>query len=91
LAEERTYTTADISRAATELRDAAGTEEDREPFGSEEERVNTEEAIRLLAEEIRLMRERGFSDDRIADLLQGFDIDVTAKDIASVEGEPELT
>jgi len=45
----------------------------------------------MLAEEIRLLRERGFSDDRIADLLQGFDIDVTAKDIAQTAGEPELT
>ena len=91
MAEDRTYTTADLSRAASELREAAGTQEDRDPFGSEEERVTGGEAIRLLSEEIRLLRERGFSDERIADLLQGFDIEVTAKDIVSAEGEPELT
>ena len=91
MAEDRTYTTAEVARAATELRDAAGTQESRDPFGSEEERVSGDDAIRMLSEEIRLLRERGFSDDRIADLLQGFDIDVTAKDIAQTAGEPELT
>ena len=91
MAEERTYTTAEVARAATELREAAGTQESRDPFGSEEERVSGDDAIRMLSEEIRLLRERGFSDIQIADLLQGFDIDVTAKDIAQTAGEPELS
>ena len=50
MAEHRTYTTAEVARAATELRDAAGTQESRDPFGSEEERVSGDDAIRMLAE-----------------------------------------
>ncbi len=86
MAENRTYTVAEIVRVATELRQAAGTEEQREPSASTEERVDGEQAIRMLLEEIRLLRERGFSDIQIADLLQGFDINVTAKEIAQTAG-----
>jgi hypothetical protein len=58
--------------AARELRQAAG---------SDEERFSAEQVINMLGDEIRLLRERGFSDERIADLFTGFDIDVSAADI----------
>jgi alkylhydroperoxidase family enzyme len=59
--------------AARELRQAAG---------SEEQIVNTTEAIEMLDDEIRLLRERGFSDEQIASLFTGFDIEVSAEQIA---------
>jgi hypothetical protein len=38
----------------------------------------------MLADEVRLLRERGFSDQRIADLFTGFDIEVTPEEISRV-------
>ena len=73
MAEERMYTTTQLARAARELREAAG---------SEEQRVNTSEAIEMLDDEIRLLRERGFTDEQIASLFTGFDIEVTTEQIA---------
>jgi len=38
----------------------------------------------MLSDEVRLLRERGFSDERIADLFTGFDIQVTPGEISRV-------
>jgi alkylhydroperoxidase family enzyme len=73
MAEERRYTPTQIALAARELREAAG---------AEEETVNTSEATDMLDDEIRLLRERGFTDEQIAALISGFDIEVTTEQIA---------
>ena len=73
MADERMYTPTQLALAARELRDAAG---------AEEQTVNTSEAIEMLDDEIRLLRERGFTDEQIAALLTGFDIEVTTEQIA---------
>ena len=67
------YTTTQLALAARELREAAG---------AEEQMVTAGEAIEMLDDEIRLLRERGFSDEQIAALFTGFDIEVTAEEIA---------
>lgn len=72
MADEAKYTADQIATAARELRQAAGT--DVEFFSNEQ-------AISMLQDEIHLLRERGFSDESIAGLLTGFDIEVTADDI----------
>jgi len=36
----------------------------------------------MLSDEVRMLRERGFTDERIADLLSGFDIELTASELA---------
>jgi len=41
--------------------------------------------VSMLAEEVRLLRERGFTDERIAALFAGFDIEVDAKDLTNHE------
>jgi hypothetical protein len=71
--DDRTYTAEQVARAARELRDAAG---------AGEERFTTEQVVSMLGDEVRLLRERGFSDDRIADLFSAFEIPVTASEIA---------
>jgi hypothetical protein len=73
VANDRTYTADQVAVAARELRQAAGSDADQ---------FSAEQVIAMLGDEIRLLRERGFSDERIADLLSGFDIEVTADDIA---------
>jgi hypothetical protein len=73
MAEERTYTMVQIALAARELREAAG---------GEEERFTAEQVIAMLDDEIRMLRERGFTDERIAGLFTGFDIEVTTEQIA---------
>jgi alkylhydroperoxidase family enzyme len=73
MAEERMYTTTQLALAARELREAGG---------SEEQTVNITEAIEMLDEEIRMLRERGFSDEQIASLFTGFDIEVSTEQIA---------
>ena len=73
MAEERMYTTTQLALAARELREAAG---------SEEQLVTTAEAIEMLDDEIRLLRQRGFNDEQIASLFTGFDIEVTTEQIA---------
>ena len=72
MANKQTYTADQVALAARELRQAAG---------SSEEQFSAEQVLSMLGDEVRMLRERGFSDDRIADLLTGFDIDVTAADI----------
>lgn len=71
--EQLTYSADQVARAARELRDAAG---------APEQRFTAPEVIAMLSDEVRLLRERGFSDDRIADLFSGFDIQTTGEEIA---------
>ena len=73
MADEKTYTPAQVAVAARELREAAG---------AEEERFTSARVIAMLSDEILLLRERGFTDERIADLFTGFGIDVTTEQIA---------
>jgi hypothetical protein len=69
------YTADQVARAARELREAAG---------ASPERFSAPQVVAMLADEVRLLRERGFSDQRIADLFTGFDIQTTPEDIARV-------
>jgi hypothetical protein len=69
----KTYTADEIATAARELREAAG---------AGDEQFSQVQVIAMLGDEIRLLRERGFSDQAIADLCHGFDIDLTADEIA---------
>jgi hypothetical protein len=81
MANER-YTSDQVKTAARELREAAGSEEERlDGTEIEGETFSAEEAITALREEIRLLHERGFTDEQIADLLTGFDIEVTAAQV----------
>jgi hypothetical protein len=63
----KTYTIAQIAVAARELREAAG---------AEEERYTGAEVVALLEGEVQILRQRGFSNERITDLFTGFDIEV---------------
>jgi hypothetical protein len=71
--EELTYTPDQVARAARELREAAG---------ASEQRFTAAQVVAMLSDEVRLLRERGFDDQRIADLFTGFDICVSAQDIS---------
>ncbi len=81
MAEEKTYTAEQVAQAARELRQAAG---------SEEEHFTAMQVLGMLSEEIRLLRERGFDDARIADLLTGFDICVSADAVARHTARPRF-
>lgn len=70
-----TYTADQVARAARELREAAG---------ASQQRFTAPQVVAMLSDEVRLLRERGFDDQRIADLFNGFDIQATAEDIARV-------
>jgi len=70
-----TYTADQVARAARELREAAG---------ASQERFTSAQIVNMLADEVRLLRERGFSDERIADLFTGFDINVSPDEISRV-------
>ena len=72
--DEAKYTTEQVATASRELRAAAG---------ADDKLLSASQVISMLDEEIRLLRERGFTDERIAGLLTGFDIDVTAEQITS--------
>jgi len=69
------YTADQVARAARELREAAG---------ASEQRFTAAQVVSMLSDEVRLLRERGFSDERIADLFTGFDIQVTPEEISRV-------
>jgi len=73
--DQSVYTADQVARAARELREAAG---------ASQERFTAAQVVSMLADEVRLLRERGFSDERIADLFTGFDIEVTPDQIARV-------
>ena len=68
------YTADQVATAARELREAAG---------SEPESFSAEDVVAMLSDEVRLLRERGFSDERIAELFAGSDIHVSAEQIAA--------
>ena len=72
------YTADQVATAARELRQAAGTEE---------ELFSAEQVVAMLGDEVRLLRERGFSDERIAGLFQSFDIEVTPDQLAASSSE----
>lgn len=69
------YTADQVARAARELREAAG---------ASPERFSAPQVVSMLSDEIRLLRERGFTDQRIADLFNGFDIQASCEDIEKV-------
>jgi hypothetical protein len=73
MAVELVYTADQVAVAARELREAAG---------AEQELFTGAQVIAMLSEEILLLRERGFTDERIAGLFTGFDIEVTPEQIA---------
>ena len=73
------FTAAQVAVAATELPQAAGTEQ---------EYFSVDQVVSMLSDEIRLLRERGLTDARIADLMTGFDIPVTADMLKQWEGNP---
>ncbi len=72
MANDKTYTADQVARAARELRQAAGTDE---------EQFSTEQVVSMLGDEIRLLRERGFNDERIAGFFSAFDIDITPEEL----------
>jgi hypothetical protein len=71
-ANHKTYTVDQIAIAARELREAAGVDA---------ERYTGLEVVSLLSGEIEILRQRGFTDERITDLLSGFDIEIKPKQI----------
>jgi len=78
---ERTYTPAQIATAARELLEASGSDQPARTWPPEgtllAAHYTLPEAIHHLGDEIRLLRERGFTDEHIAGLLTGFEIEVT--------------
>ena len=64
---QKTYSIDQIAVAARELREAAG---------AEEERYTGAEVASLLEGEIQILRQRGFTDERITGLISGFEIDL---------------
>ena len=71
-ANPKTYTIDQIALAARELREAAG---------ADPERYTGAEVVSLLSGEIEILRQRGFTDKRITDLISGFDIDLKPRQI----------
>jgi hypothetical protein len=69
---EKTYTIDQIAVAARELREAAG---------ADPERYTSAEVATLLAGEIEILRQRGFTDQRITGLITAFDIDIQPSQI----------
>lgn len=69
---ERTYTADQVATAARELRALAGTEE---------EQFSATQVVAMLGDEVRLLRERGFTDEKIADAFAGIGVQVTADEI----------
>jgi hypothetical protein len=72
MADQPTYTADQVATAARELRQAAG---------ADEERFTAAQVVSMLGEEIRLLRERGFTDAQISDLFNGFDICLSPGDL----------
>ena len=63
----RTYTTEQLAIVARELREAAG---------ADEPRFTSTQALELLDGEIRSLRQRGFTNERITEMLTSFDIEL---------------
>jgi len=68
----KTYTIDQIAVAARELREAAGADPDR---------YSGAEVASLLAGEIEILRQRGFTDERIVGLITAFEIDIKPRQI----------
>jgi hypothetical protein len=71
-ANQKTYTIDQIAVAARELREAAG---------ADPERYTGAEVASLLVGEIEILRQRGFTDERITGLITAFDIDIQPRQI----------
>jgi hypothetical protein len=71
-ANPKTYTIDQIALAARELREAAG---------ADPERYTGAEVVSLLSGEIEILRQRGFTDERITGLISAFDIDIKPRQI----------
>jgi hypothetical protein len=71
-ANPKTYTIDQIAVAARELREAAG---------ADPERYTGAEVASLLSGEIEILRQRGFTDERITGLITAFDIDILPRQI----------
>jgi hypothetical protein len=69
---QKTYTIDQIALAARELREAAG---------ADPERYTSAEVASLLTGEIEILRQRGFTDERITGLITAFDIDIKPRQI----------
>ena len=76
---KKTYTIDQIAVAARELREAAG---------AEQERYTGAEVITMLEGEIQILRQRGFSDQRITELFTGFEIEVKPSQIERRSNAP---
>ncbi len=76
---ELRFTLEQVQTAQRELRDATGVPDTD---------FSLEQTIALLSSEILLLRERGFSNQSIADLLVGFDIPLTADDLVLYFRDP---
>lgn len=81
MADQTGFTGEQVALAAREMRQAAG---------ADEERFSVRQVLSMLSEEVRLLRERGFNDARIADLLTGFDICVTPEEVARNTAAPRF-
>jgi len=71
-ASPKTYTIDQIAIAARELREAAGADPDR---------FTSDEVASLLDGEIEILRQRGFTDERITSLITHFEIDLQPRQI----------
>ena len=69
---EKTYTIDQIAIAARELREAAG---------ADPERYTSGEVASLLGGEIEILRQRGFTDERITGLITAFEIEIKLSQI----------
>ncbi len=82
---EPTYTPDEIATASRELLEAAGSDQPERSWPPEgtllADHYTLPQTVRHLEDEIRMLRERGFTDEHIADLLTGFDICVTADEL----------
>ena len=88
MADEAEYTTEQVTIAARELLQAAGSETDASPIAAAGP-FSTKDPVAALSEGVHLLRVRGFTDERIASLITGFDIEVSAEDVAKHAPERE--
>jgi len=83
-----TYTPTQIATAARELLEAAGSDQPARtwpPAGTLlADHYTLPETIHHLAGEIRILRQRGFTDEHIAGILSGFDICVTSTQLTDL-------
>jgi hypothetical protein len=88
---DRMFTAYQVQTAQRELREAAGTDAQgisSAPIEAIDEPFSLRQTIVLLSPEILVLRERGFTDDRIAALLTGFEIEATTKQVGDFYTAP---